>query len=108
MGPRLCPVERGHTVAIATFQIEHPPEGASPCSTAIAQEKVVSRNRKNDQPDQLGFFPLIAGLLLLFVGLVTAPVRGQEPVKPASRAEATAIIANARKIITPNGVERLE
>jgi len=29
-------------------------------------------------------------------------------VKPASRAEATAIIANARKIVTPGGVERLE
>jgi proline iminopeptidase len=26
----------------------------------------------------------------------------------ADRAEATAIIANARKILTPNGVERLE
>src|SRR5262245_45455510 len=64
---------------------------------------------KNDQPHELGFFMrLIAGLLLLFVGLVTAPVRGQEPVKPASRAEATAIIANARKIVTPNGIELLE
>jgi len=28
--------------------------------------------------------------------------------KPFSRAEATAIIANARKIVTPNGIERLE
>ncbi len=36
------------------------------------------------------------------------PVRAQEPARPASRAEATAIIANARKIVTPNGVERLE
>jgi len=32
----------------------------------------------------------------------------QKPVKPATRAEATAIIADARKIVTPNGVERLE
>jgi pimeloyl-ACP methyl ester carboxylesterase len=40
--------------------------------------------------------------------LVTEPVQAQEPVKPASRAEATAIIANAHKIVTPNGVERLE
>jgi pimeloyl-ACP methyl ester carboxylesterase len=31
-----------------------------------------------------------------------------KPVKPATRSEATAIIANARKITTPNGVERLE
>jgi pimeloyl-ACP methyl ester carboxylesterase len=40
--------------------------------------------------------------------LVTASVWGKKPIKPASRAEATAIIANARKIVTPNGVERLE
>jgi len=40
--------------------------------------------------------------------LAGAPVRAQEPAKPASRADATAIIANARKIVTPNGVERLE
>ena len=38
--------------------------------------------------------------------VAAAPV--SKPVKPGSRAEATAIIANARKIVTPNGVERLE
>jgi pimeloyl-ACP methyl ester carboxylesterase len=32
----------------------------------------------------------------------------QTHAPPQSRAEATAIIANARKIVTPNGVERLE
>jgi pimeloyl-ACP methyl ester carboxylesterase len=32
----------------------------------------------------------------------------QTSPKPVGRAEATAIIANARKIVTPNGVERLE
>jgi pimeloyl-ACP methyl ester carboxylesterase len=37
-----------------------------------------------------------------------APARADEPAKPASRAEVTAIIADARKIATPNGVERLE
>ena len=37
-----------------------------------------------------------------------APARADEPAKPASRTEATAIIAEARKIVTPNGVERLE
>jgi proline iminopeptidase len=37
-----------------------------------------------------------------------ASARADEPVKPANRAEATAIIADARKILTPNGVERLE
>jgi len=35
-------------------------------------------------------------------------VRPQDPPKPSNRTEATAIIANARKIVTPNGVERLE
>jgi hypothetical protein len=35
-----------------------------------------------------------------------APAQG--PVKPTSRAEATAIIAQARKIVTPKGVQRLE
>jgi proline iminopeptidase len=50
----------------------------------------------------------IASLFPLFAVLVTAPARGQEPVRPASRAEATAIIANARKIVTPNGIELLE
>jgi pimeloyl-ACP methyl ester carboxylesterase len=38
----------------------------------------------------------------------SAAAATQTPVKPASRAEAIAIIANARKIMTPNGVERLE
>lgn len=32
----------------------------------------------------------------------------QKPVKPTTRAEAAGVIANARKIVTPNGVERLE
>jgi pimeloyl-ACP methyl ester carboxylesterase len=36
------------------------------------------------------------------------PPHGQASVKPSSRAEATAIIAEARKVVTPNGVERLE
>src|SRR6202050_4988487 len=40
--------------------------------------------------------------------LPPVPVRAQEPAKPGSRSEATAIIANARKIVAPNGVERLE
>jgi len=36
------------------------------------------------------------------------PAQAPKPLKPANRAEATAIIADARKIVTPNGVERLE
>jgi proline iminopeptidase len=47
--------------------------------------------------------------LLTFLALFTmAPAQADEPAKPASRAEAIAIIADARKIVTPNGVERLE
>jgi proline iminopeptidase len=37
-----------------------------------------------------------------------SPAPGKSDVKPSSRAEATAIIADARKIVTPNGIERLE
>jgi proline iminopeptidase len=49
-----------------------------------------------------------AHLLILFAVFAVAPARAEQPAKPASRAEATAIIANARKIVRPNGVERLE
>jgi hypothetical protein len=47
-------------------------------------------------------------ILLTFPILATVPVSAQAPARSASRAEATAIIANARKVVTPNGVERLE
>src|ERR1700733_3009080 len=50
----------------------------------------------------------IRPISLAFALFATAALGAQEPAKPASRAEATAIIANARKILTPNGVERLE
>ncbi len=46
--------------------------------------------------------------LFVLALLSAAAASAAEPVKPASRAEATAIIANARRILTPNGVERLE
>ena len=46
-------------------------------------------------------------LTLLGVFAVVS-ARADQPAKPSSRPEATAIIANARKILTPNGVERLE
>jgi proline iminopeptidase len=48
---------------------------------------------------------LSAALLLLLAILPTPPARADDPVK---RAEATAIIADARKILTPYGVERSE
>jgi hypothetical protein len=47
-------------------------------------------------------------LLTFFAVIVTASARADDPVKPANRADATAIVADARKILTPNGVERLE
>ena len=50
----------------------------------------------------------LAAHLLSFLAVLIAPARADEPVKPANRAEGTAIIANARKIVTPNGVEQLE
>jgi hypothetical protein len=50
----------------------------------------------------------IPNVLTFLAALPTVAVRAQEPDKPASRVEATAIITNARKIVTPNGVERLE
>ena len=50
----------------------------------------------------------VAFLLTLLALFAIAPAQADEPAKPASRAEATAIIAAARKIMTPNEVERLE
>ena len=57
------------------------------------------------------FIAATAGLSL--AATRPAPATGaaadsRPPVKPATRAAATAIIANARKIVTPTGVERLE
>jgi len=59
--------------------------------------------------DRLRSLATLAGHLLIFLAVFTmAPARAGEPAKPASRTEATTIIAEARKIVTPNGVERLE
>lgn len=44
----------------------------------------------------------------LATGACYAQGSAESAAKPDSRAEATAIIANARKILTPNGIERLE
>ncbi len=44
--------------------------------------------------------------VLATLAVTSAPAA--EPVRPASRAAATAIIANARRIVLPGGVERLE
>jgi len=44
-----------------------------------------------------------------FPGLAVPALAGDAlTAKPFSRAEATAILADARKIVTPNGIERLE
>lgn len=47
-------------------------------------------------------------LALAALFAIAAPALARPPAKPASRAEATAIIANARAILTPNGIERTE
>jgi pimeloyl-ACP methyl ester carboxylesterase len=46
--------------------------------------------------------------LALTAVLIAGSAAAQAPCHPDSRAEATAIIANARKIVTPKGIERLE
>jgi len=46
--------------------------------------------------------------LILVAVLVARAFGADEPEKPINRAEVAAVIANARKIVTPNGVERLE
>jgi pimeloyl-ACP methyl ester carboxylesterase len=59
--------------------------------------------------DPLSTLATLAVPLLTFLAVFAmAPARAEEPTKPTSRAEATAIIADARKIVMPNGVERLE
>jgi proline iminopeptidase len=65
--------------------------------------------RTSDLHDRLTSLTTLAAHLFAFLAvLAIAPARADERAKPFSRAEATAIIANARKILTPNGVERLE
>src|SRR5258708_7816927 len=67
------------------------------------------RTRTSDLHDRLRSLTTLAAHLLTFLAVfAVSPARADEPAKPASRAEATAIIADARKIVTPNGVERLE
>jgi proline iminopeptidase len=51
---------------------------------------------------------LVGSLFASLAALYALSAVAQGPAKPASRAEAVAIIADARKIVTPNGVERLE
>jgi pimeloyl-ACP methyl ester carboxylesterase len=47
-------------------------------------------------------------LVACFLVLAVVSAGAQTPTPPTSRAEGTAIIANARKIVTPNGLERRE
>ncbi|MGA7929843.1 MAG: alpha/beta hydrolase [Candidatus Sulfotelmatobacter sp.] len=69
----------------------------------------MSQTRKSNHPYAIkAFGRLISNMLAFLAILSTVPVRAQESAKPASRSEATAIIANARKIVEPNGVERLQ
>jgi hypothetical protein len=67
------------------------------------------RTRRSDLHDRLKSLATLAEHLLTFLAVFAMePARADEPAKPVSRAEATAIIANARKIVTPNGVQRSE
>jgi proline iminopeptidase len=54
-------------------------------------------------------FSLAVRIAPLLLALAVANLAADQPsAKPLARAEAASIIANARKIVTPNGVERLE
>jgi proline iminopeptidase len=69
----------------------------------------VPQTRKSNHPYAIKAFGRLISNMLAFLAILSAvPVRAQESAKPASRSEATAIIANARKIVAPNGVERLQ
>jgi proline iminopeptidase len=57
----------------------------------------------------------LLGTLVMMISAAAGPSafgdttpQTEVPVRPANRAEATAIIGNARKILTPDGIERLE
>jgi proline iminopeptidase len=50
----------------------------------------------------------IARLTAACMALGAFSASAQPPAKPASRSEAIAIIASARRILTPNGVERTD
>jgi proline iminopeptidase len=64
----------------------------------------MSRTRKSDHSYAINALRIVIPNLFTFLAILAAvPVWGQEPAKPASRAEAVAIIANARKIVTPRG-----
>ena len=55
----------------------------------------MSRTRKSDHPYAIkALRRLIPNLLTFLAVLTTVPVRAQEPAKPASRAEATAIVGS--------------
>jgi proline iminopeptidase len=51
---------------------------------------------------------LFGALIVILAALATVPVRAQPPDTPSRHPEAKSIIANARKIVTAHGVERLE
>jgi pimeloyl-ACP methyl ester carboxylesterase len=67
------------------------------------------RTLTNDLHDRLRRLTAMRAYVLTFLVVsAVAPSPAEEPAKPASRFEAAAIIANARNILTPNGVQRLE
>jgi proline iminopeptidase len=67
------------------------------------------RTRTNEFHDRLRRLIAMRTFLLTFLAVfAVAPNPAEEPAKPASRNDAAAIIANARNISTPNGLQRLE
>jgi hypothetical protein len=59
--------------------------------------------------EQLRFLTTAAAyLLIVFFSAFASSSSGADEPEASSRAESTAVIANARKILTPYGVERLE
>lgn len=50
----------------------------------------------------------LAALAMAIASQARASTAEQAPVRPASRAEATALVAEARRIVVPGGIERLE
>jgi hypothetical protein len=64
-----------------------------------------AKNNRSSRPmDAFGDAYALTCLLVF----TAASARADQAAKPSNRAEATGIIANARKVVTPDGVERLE
>jgi hypothetical protein len=57
---------------------------------------------------QRRLLPILTGLALALTGTCVASAARAEPARPLNRTEAVKILADLRRIVTPDGVERLE